>query len=55
VARQAHFAAPHVAARQARHTGMVGWRAFLLLRHMHRRGNVIVSRRVGSIWLFTCI
>jgi hypothetical protein len=47
VARQDNVAAPHVAARQARHAGTVGLRGLLLLRHMHWRGNVMVSRHVG--------
>jgi hypothetical protein len=43
VARQDNVAAPHAAARQARHAGTVGLRGLLLPRHMHRRGNVMVS------------
>jgi hypothetical protein len=47
IARQDNVAAPHAAARQACHAGTVGLRGLLLPRHMHRRDNMMMSRRVG--------
>jgi hypothetical protein len=47
VARQDNVAAPHAAARQARHAGTVGLQGLLLPRHMHRRDNMMMLRRVG--------
>jgi hypothetical protein len=41
VARQDNVAAPHAAARRARHAGTVGLRSLLLPLHMHRRDTCI--------------